>query len=210
MDISGLIEVFKAKYKIECFRRQVPENSISNKLMILMFSESVGDIQKIFGVLETQMIRGFRTGVGKYSLNSSLMTVKNVVIGGMPLRMRSTDWMEKQISVNGMPTDYAIVYTKSMPSILLYPIPTSADNMVINGVFNFDFADPTGDPNDADYDEVFPSQYDKLIVLGMMKQLYKDLEPDYQREKTLLYSLQYNGEKFDYDPYWGEHFAPET
>ena len=43
-----------------------------------------------------------------------------------------------------------------------------------------------------------PQQYENAIILGMMKQMFKDIEGGYERELHLLKVLQYSGEKFEY------------
>jgi hypothetical protein len=232
MIIGELVDVFKRRYQLECLKRRVSEIILNEKLIVLLLSETVGDIQKSFGVLEVSLPISLIAGTDKYNLSASIMTVKTVMFGDNRLIEKSTAWMECQIALSSTPNYYSILYLNAIPKIWIYPNPVSAGILTINYNPNFNFYSPssiqieTGKLAVDDADEfasddgggtpvyvpgdfgsffngvytgntVFPTQYDKLILLGMLKQLFKELEEDYLKESILLRAKQFNGGKLN-------------
>jgi hypothetical protein len=80
MKLNELVDDFLAYYKLECLRRGVTQIDLHPRLVTLMLSEVCSDIQKTFGVVESSTIINLISGTDKYTLNSSVMTVKDVSI----------------------------------------------------------------------------------------------------------------------------------
>lgn len=206
MLLKELIDAFKEKYKFECFKRNVPEKIINEKFIVLLFSEVVSDIQKNFGVIQTSQSISVVSGTDKYDLTTSTMTIKDTMLGDTKLVEKSSAWMEQQTPLSATPSYYSLIYLSNKPKIWLYPNPVTADTLVVNYVANFNLYSPSsitaGDFGDFSIahanqytgDTVFPTQYDKLLILGMLKQIFKDIEEDYSKEKMILKARQFNGE----------------
>jgi hypothetical protein len=175
----------------------------------MVLSKSVSEIQKNFGVIEVLLPIPILANTDKYDLTASVMKIKNVVSGGIKLIEKSTKWMEEQIVVSGTPQYYSILYQSSIPKLWIYPKPTDAGTLTVNYIPNFNLYSPSstskGDFGDFgiahanvyDGDTVFPTQYDNLILLGMMKQFFPDKEVDYKKERIVLFSRQSNGESLN-------------
>ena len=80
MILSELVDAFKEHYKLECFKRNTGEKDFPEKFLALILSEVCSDIQKSFGVLECSLPIILVSGSDEYGLNTSVMTVKNVVM----------------------------------------------------------------------------------------------------------------------------------
>ncbi|MFA5715244.1 MAG: hypothetical protein WC998_05870 [Candidatus Paceibacterota bacterium] len=221
MLLQELVDAFKKKYQLECFKLSIKPMLIGDKLTALMLSEVVGDIQKTFGVMQLSLSKDIVVGTDKYDLTSSVMEIENVKIGTTTLVKKSVEWLQEQNAQSGNPVYYTLINQNAIPQIWLYPNPNSADNgMIIYYKPNSNYYSPSsteaGDFGDYGIagtefsgNTVFPAQYDKLMLLGLVKQLFarqqnQDIHINYEKEKSLLLVKQFNGEKFDYDPEWGE------
>ena len=207
MLLSEAIDLFKRRYSLECLKRRVTEIVLGEKDIVTMLSETCSDIQKSLGVIETSLSIPIVAGTDKYVLNASVMTVKDVMIGCQRLIEKSTAWMETRTALSCSPAHYSILYSSAIPQIWIYGNPVIADTMVVGFESNFNFYSPSqvtagdfGSFLNSAYtgNTCFPTQYDKLILLGMLKQLFKDMEEDYLKESILLRAKQFNGRKFGY------------
>jgi hypothetical protein len=205
MILAEIVDLFKRRYSLECLKRRVTEIVLGEGDVVTMLSETCGDIQKAFGVIETSMSIPIIAGTDKYDLNAAIMTVKDVMIGCEKLTEKSTAWMQSRVALNCSPGHYTILYSSAIPKIWVYGNPIIASTMVVNFQSNFNFYSPSstvagdfGSFLNSAYtgNTSFPTQYDKLILLGMLKWLFKDMEEDYLKESMLLLSKQYNGETF--------------
>jgi hypothetical protein len=170
-----------------------------------MLSETCSDIQKSLGVIETSLSIPIVAGTDKYVLNASVMTVKDVMIGCQRLIEKSTAWMETRTALSCSPAHYSILYSSAIPQIWIYGNPVIADTMVVGFESNFNFYSPSstsagdfGSFLNSTYtgNTCFPTQYDKLILLGMLKQMFPEIAVEYSKEELLLMSKQFNGETF--------------
>jgi hypothetical protein len=212
------VDAFKRKYKFECLKRNTAyrPDLLDDPFLALLLSEIVGDIQKTFGVIQLSTTIPVVIGTDKYNLSSSAMEIENAVIGTTTLTKKTPDWMQKRISQNGSPEFYTLLYQSAIPQIWVYPNPSATtDSLIVYYKPNFNFYSPSstaaGDFGDFYItnqtfagNTVFPTQYDKLMMLGFLKQIFPDIQAEYEKEKSLLLVKQFNGEKFDYDPEWGE------
>ena len=80
MKLNELVDDFLAYYKLECLRRGVIQIDLHPRLVTLMLSEVCSDIQKTFGVVEASTLINLISGTDKYTLNASVMTVKDISI----------------------------------------------------------------------------------------------------------------------------------
>lgn len=207
MILSELIKAFEAKHVLESMKRGAKEQFFPAKQLALMLSETCSDIQKSFGIIEVTEDVSITSGTDKYNLNQSVMTIKNVVLGES-LTEKSTEWFQKQLDASGTPQYYTILFESAIPIIWLYPNPSTDDTLTISYKSNFNFYSPSGsspqdfgafDGSDFSGNTVFPSIYDKLIILGMMKQIFPDMEAQYMQESMLLRAKQFNGEAIKYN-----------
>jgi hypothetical protein len=123
----------------------------------------------------------------------------------MKLIEKSTSWMQTRIAANGCPVHYSLLYSSATPLLWIYPNPINVGSLIINYNPNFNLYSPSS-VNAGDFgsfindswsgNTTLPTQYDKLLLLGMLKWLFKDMEEDYLKESMLLLSKQYNGETF--------------
>jgi len=215
MLLNELVDSFVTKYKMQCLLRSIPQIVLTQNFLALILAEAASDIQKLFGAIELTMPVDLIVGTDKYDLSQSVIDIKNVSSGvnGFILIRKSSDWIEKQSAITSgldnisTPLHYSMLYPAAIPQLLLYPAPTVADTLTVNYTPNFNLFSPSVvttqdfglfDGKAFSLNTVFPTQYDKLLLLGMMKQIFKDFEGDYQKEEALLKVLQFNGEKFDY------------
>jgi hypothetical protein len=209
MLLSELIDTFLTDYKFECVKRDVRQIELPPKYLVMILSKSVSEIQKNFGVIETSLPISILANTDKYDLTASVMKIKNVVSGEVRLVEKSTKWMEEQIIVSGTPQYYSSLYQSGTPKLWIYPKPIDMGTLIVNHVSNFNLYSPSstskgdfgdyGITNSQDYygNTVFPTQYDTLILLGMMKQFFKDVETDYLKEKIVSMAKQVNGESLN-------------
>jgi hypothetical protein len=205
MILSEIVDLFKRRYSLECLKRRVTEIVLGERDVVTMLSETCGDIQKAFGVIETSLSIPIIAGTDKYDLNASIMTVKDVMIGCEKLTEKSTAWMQSRVALNCSPGHYTILYSSAIPKIWIYGNPIIASTMVVSFQSNFNFYSPSqvtagdfGSFLNSAYtgNTCFPTQYDKLILLGMLKQMFPEIAVEYSKEELLLMSKQFNGESF--------------
>lgn len=209
MILSELIYAFEAQYKLECLKREVKEIMINAKMKALMLSTTVSDIQKRLGVIEATATYDSVAGTSAYSISSKFINPKVVKYGDTVLTKTTTEWIKKQPTQTGAPYKYAILQEGATANLYLFPIPDSAgtDNILLQGNFNLGLYSPNagssqdfGVFNGSTFSGnlTLPVQYEQAILLGMMKQMFKDIQPEYDREMNMLKVLQYNGESFEY------------
>ena len=210
MILSEIIYAFEVKHKIECAKRVVKEIDLNAKIKALMLSEVTSDIQKRFGAIELTATYDSVGGTSAYSISSQLINPKVVKFSDIVLEKTTTEWIKKQSSQTGQPYKYAILQEGATAQLLLFPTPdiSETDVIYIQANYNFGLYSPNAG-NSQDFGvfngSVFsgnltlPQQYEKAIILGMLKQIFADIEVQYERELALLKVLQYNGEKFEYD-----------
>ena len=206
MKLSELIYSFDMDYLLECSKRNAKRIDFTNPHKALMLSKAVSDIQKNFGVIECSLQMITQTGNNLYGLSNSFMVVKSVIYNGYPLQKTTTEDILSSVSPNSSPTKYTIQYLDDTASLLLYPTPANnTDTILVQGVFDYTLYSPSTNNNDfGKFDgstfsgnTVFPSQYDRLILLGMQKQIFNDIEEEYRREKLLLMAKQFNGQNLN-------------
>ena len=206
MKLNELVDDFLAYYKLECLKRKEVQIDLQPRLVTLMLSEVCSDIQKTFGAVEVLLSIPIVQGTDQYALNASVMTVKNVMIGTSPLIVKSTDWMQSQQAENGLPSYYSIIYPNAIPKLWVYPNPVNADTIVINYNPDFNLYSPSsitaGDFGNFLNDQwsgntTLPTQYDKLLLYGMLKKMFPEFEVEHSKEELLLMSKQFNGETFE-------------
>jgi hypothetical protein len=205
MLLSEFVDLFRERYKLECFKRNVPPQLMTDPFITILLSKAVSDTQKQLSVIEVSQSITLIVSTAKYNLNSSLMTVKNVTLSKIPLEQVSAKWIQEQIEVSGTPAKFAILYESAIPQLYLYPTPSSVGIITVNYKPNFNFYSPSsttiGDFGDFRIttaegfhgNTVFPTQYDELTLLGMLKQLFNDIEQEYRKEKFLLMAKQISG-----------------
>ena len=209
MKLSELIYAFESDYDLECLKRGMQKIDLNPKYKALMVSRIVSDLQKRLGVIEAAISL---TSVGTsaaYDISQSFMTPKVVTYGGIPLEKTSVEWIEKQYATTGQPYKYAIKYGSSTPQLYLYPTPNSSgDAIVLTSEYNYNLYSPSGsstqdfgtfDGSAFTGNTILPTQYDQALILGMLKQIFRDLENDYDREINLLKVKQYTGLPFTYE-----------
>lgn len=203
MILSELVDSFLTEYKLETIKRNVPQIDLAPKLMAYLLSVAVNDIQKNFGVIELSSTVSLIAGTDKYNLTSSTMSIKKVMIGDQELTQKSTEYLESQPSTNSTPTYYSILYSAAIPKLWVYPNPVNADTLTVYFTSNYNLYSVSGvtaqdfgsfDGKSFTGNTVFPTQYDKLLILGMLKQLFRDIEADYLKEQRVLKARQFNGE----------------
>ena len=206
---SELISAFKADYEIECIKRGMPEINLKSKYLALMLSKAVQDLQKKLGVIEASDTKSSISGTSEYSISASFMNPKVVKYTDYELIKATTEWIEKQYPQNGTPQYYAIKFEDRTAKLLLYPTPSvSSDTILITSNYAYALYSPSGataqdfgsfDGSTFSGNTVFPTQYDQALLLGMMKQMFKDIQADYDKEWHLLRVKQYTGQKFTYE-----------
>ena len=210
MILSEIIYAFEVDYKLECLKRDVREIGINAKMKALMLSKVVSDIQKRLGVIEATATYDSVAGSATYSISSRLINPKVVKYGDAVLEKTTTEWIKRQPAQTGLPYKYAILQEGATANLYLYPIPDSdgTDNILLQGNFNLGLYSPDAgssqdfgvfDGSTFSGNLTLPQQYEQAILLGMMKQMFRDFEPDYEREMNMLKVLQYNGESFEYE-----------
>ena len=208
MLLSELIKAFEAKHVLEAAKRGVKEKFFPEKQLALMLSEVCSDIQKSFGIIEVSTDISVVSGTDKYNLSRSFMTIKNAQFGNNTLDEKSTEWFQKQVAASGTPEYYTILFESAIPQIWLYPNPGNDETLTVSYKSNFNFYSPTGgssqdfgtfDGDDFTGNTVFPTMFDKLIILGMMKQIFPDMEREYRNESMLLRAKQFNGVGLHYN-----------
>ena len=209
MILSEIIFAFEADYKFECFKRDVKEIIINAKFKALMLSKIVSDIQKRLGVIELTATYNSIAGSSAYSISSKLINPKVVKFGDYVLEKTTTEWIKKQTIQTGQPYKYAILQEGATANLYLFPVPDIAgtDNIFLQANYNFGLYSPNAgsshdfgafDGSDFSGNLTLPQQYEQAILLGMMKQIFKEFEVDYEKEMNLLKVIQYNGEGFEY------------
>jgi len=211
MILSELIDAFRTDLFLQSTLRQSKEIILIDKQIALMLSKTCSEIQKKFGVIELTMSVPIVIGTNQYALTSSMMNIKQVMPGQNCVRglvKKSTDWFDKQIAANGNPEFYTVLYSSAIPQLWIYPTPIIADTLTVSYKPNFNLYSPSNNSTTQDFgsylstgftgDTVFPTQYDNLLLLGMMKQVYPDMQADYTKEAIVLLSKQFSGEKLDY------------
>ncbi len=218
MLLSELIYVFKNDYSLECLKRGTKEIHLFDKQIALMLSKTCSNIQKKFGVIEQNEQITLIAGTDKYSLTQSFMSIKNIEYwyqgnsaSTKVLIQRPVNEIEKQSALNGIPEIFTMLFNSSIPQIWLYPNPTVADTINVNYKLNFNLYSPsqvtTGDFGDYGItgngfsgNTVFPTLFDNLLLLGLMKQMFKDMETDYRQEAIILLGKLTNGQSMkDYN-----------
>ncbi len=212
MLLSELIYIFKNDYSLECLKRGVKEIHLIDKQIAIMLSKVCSNIQKKFGVFEQNEQITLIPGTDKYNLTQSFMEIKNISYwyqgdsaSTRTLVQKSTDVLENQPALNGIPEIYTILFQTAVPQIWLYPNPTVADVIDLNYKLNFnlysasqatvgDFGDYGITANGFSGNTVFPTMFDNLLLLGLMKQMFKDMELDYKQEAITLLGRQFNGQ----------------
>lgn len=208
MLLAELVDAFKVDYKFECLKRDTKEIYLTDKYLALMLSKTVSDLQKRLGIIEVSSTLTSTNGTQAYSISSSFMNPKAVLYDSYPLEKKSTQWIKEQYAQTGTPTCYAIQYEDRTAKLFLYPTPNSSETILLTGNYNYQLYSPSGgstqdfgvfDGTSFSSNTVLPTQYDAAMLLGMMKQIFKDVGQDYDREISLLRVRQYNGEKFTYE-----------
>lgn len=214
MILSELIYVFKTDYLFECKKRQAKSIFLSDKEIALLLSKVCSEIQKNLGVLELSLPITLIAATDHYALNASVMDVKNVVNSeGIVLQKVTTDFIESSFPQSSTPEYYSILYSSAIPQLWLFPNPDTVDTLTLNYIPNFNLYSPSsivlGDfgnygigaagVNGFSGNTVFPSQYDNLILLGLMKNFFDDYEAKYLKEKLLMTAKKFNGERFSYN-----------
>lgn len=209
MKTSELVDLFRADYSMQCALRGAKEINMPNRYIAAMISKTVSDIQKNLGVIEASDTITTIAGTATYSISSSFMDVQVVTYSELPIEKKSVKWIEEQYPQEGLPQYYAIQYTSSSAKLYLYPTPASSgDSVIVTSKYNYNLYSPSGstsqdfgsfDGTKFSGNTVFPTQYDMALLLGMMKQVFKDVEIDYEKEISLLRVKQYRGEKFTYN-----------
>lgn len=209
MLLKDLVDIFLSDYQLECLKRKEAEIKFKPKQLALMVSKVVSDIQKRLGVIENDVTLFSVKNTNVYNLNISFMDIKSVLYSSQLLDKISADELQGYPRMDFYPNKYAIRYlANQVIQLLVYPYPMAdGDTITIRCHYNFNLFSPqdTTQQDFGTYDGVnfsgytpFPTQYDTALLLGMMKQIFKDIETDYEREMSLLRVKQYNGEKFTY------------
>lgn len=211
MILQELIDAFRADIFLQSKLRQQPEITLLDKQIALMLSKTCSEIQRKFGIIELSMPISAIVGTSQYALTSSVMNIKEVMPGKNCFRElieKSTAWFDKRIAVSGNPEFYTVLYSSAIPQLWIYPTPIIADTLTVSYKPNFNLYSPSNNSTTQDFgsylstgftgDTVFPTQYDNLLLLGMMKQVYPDMQADYTKEAIVLLSKQFSGEKLDY------------
>lgn len=208
MTLNSLIYAFKNDYEIQCLLREIKPIPFRFKQIAMFLSKVVSDVQKRFGVIEASFTATSVNGSASYSISASFMEPKVVLFDSIPLEKKSMRWIKEQYAQSGTPMYYAIQYTDRTAKLYLYPTPDSDDlDIVIQCNYNYNLYDPTDSTNDfGTFDgttfssnTVLPTQYDNVLLLGMLNQIFPDYKLKYEEECSLLRVKQYNGEKFTYD-----------
>lgn len=227
MILSELVFAFKNDYMLECIKRGVEQIELLDKQVALMLSKVCSDIQKKFGVIQLEVDVTTVIGTSKYLLTADFLSIDNVCLyyntdNKIDLTLKSDGWMRGQDALSGMPLYYSTRIESAIPFIEFYPVPSEIYTVKVYYKPNFKLYSPSsttvGDFGNygltnqqtlpypqIEYgggftgNTVFPSIYDNLIILGLMKQMFKEYEEDYIKESILLRAKQFNGEKLDYN-----------
>lgn len=214
MILSELIYAFKNDYTLENIKRGTKEIRLLDKQIALMLSKVCSDIQKKFGVIELVKSITVVSGTDKYDLNTSVLEIRSVTNGEIVLVKKSTDWFNKQVAASGTPIYYTLLFNTVLPQLWFYPKPSTDDTITVNYIPNYNLYSPaqatagdfgnfgigdSGTVTGFSGNTVFPTKYDTLILLGLMKQMFEGMEGDYLKESVLLRAKQFNGEKLDYN-----------
>jgi hypothetical protein len=208
MLLNELIDTFKADYARECVIRKVLEIRLVDKEIGSMLSKVISDLQMRLDIIEASTTITSIAGTATYALPSVVMEVKVVKYVNVPLIKKSTQELEGCVAYQGQPSAYSMLYSGAIPQLFLSNPPlASGDIISINYVPNFSLFSPSnvGSQDFGTYNgsafinnTVLPPQYDNVLLIGMMMQIFKDMKQYYEEAVSMLRVKQFNGVKFTY------------
>ena len=197
MTLQEIRDAFEARYKVECFKRNVKQLELDDKLIALFMSEAQQDIQRRHRVVRTSSSVTITSGSGTLPSNfGRIIAVKydDDFLEQKPYQ----ELLDYQLTTSDSDAlVYAIDQTGATATILVYP--TGVTSVTVYYYPEYLYYQPSGDTSQewGSFSGTafsgslnIPVRYAMAVQYYMLSQLFDDIERKYEREMGSLRESQ--------------------